>query len=368
MYNGIGLQTARGTGTNGYIQGNLSHLLLSRRRVEYNAEEDIARAEAALARKPNEELLDHQRKRQIEIKVTEFEMLMENKGFEQEDIDKKVADYRRLLLSQLESGELNVDDDICLKDSHARQKYAAQKRAQWKEALKIDKDFKPGSSMQNMNKEGGEEDAAALAEKAKAEEPSLAHSALPGELEIRRLYDSPPHGEAARLKKLVKVARKEQKRKEKEAKKKRKEKVKKEVESDEGRRGDRGVEKRDKRDGREETRYDRRREDDRRPAARAREDSRERRRARNSSSEREQRRRSRRDSSAEEERGRRQEGGKDKEIKQEPASSDSEAGGGRQESANKSRRPGSRSASPYVDSDMSDDTRSRMRSMVTVVK
>lgn len=30
MYNGIGLQTARGSGTNGYVQSNLSHLMQAR--------------------------------------------------------------------------------------------------------------------------------------------------------------------------------------------------------------------------------------------------------------------------------------------------------------------------------------------------
>ena len=48
------------------------------RRIEYNAEDDIKRAEAAINRKPNEELLDHQRKRVIELKCVDFENLMEN--------------------------------------------------------------------------------------------------------------------------------------------------------------------------------------------------------------------------------------------------------------------------------------------------
>lgn len=30
MYNGIGLQSARGTGTNGYVQSNLSNLYFSK--------------------------------------------------------------------------------------------------------------------------------------------------------------------------------------------------------------------------------------------------------------------------------------------------------------------------------------------------
>ncbi|KAK6737705.1 hypothetical protein RB195_020048 [Necator americanus] len=152
MYNGIGLQTARGTGTNGYVQANLSNLLLSRRRVEYNSEADLRRAEAEINRAPNEDILQHQRKRVIEMKCVEFEMLMEEKGFDDDEILKKVSDYRNLLLSQLESGELNLDSELDSRDSHARAKAAVQNRDRMKNALGLDKDFVPGTSMKTMKK------------------------------------------------------------------------------------------------------------------------------------------------------------------------------------------------------------------------
>ncbi|KAL3993836.1 cwf21 domain family protein [Acanthocheilonema viteae] len=93
MYNGIGLQTARGSGTNGYVQANLANLLLSKKRVAYNSEVDIKRAEAEINKQPNKELLEHNRKRHIELKCTDFEMLMENKGFDEAEIQNKVNEY-----------------------------------------------------------------------------------------------------------------------------------------------------------------------------------------------------------------------------------------------------------------------------------
>ncbi|KHJ94784.1 Cwf21 [Oesophagostomum dentatum] len=152
MYNGIGLQTARGSGTNGYVQANLSNLLLSRKRVEYNSEEDLRRAEAEINRAPNEEILQHQRKRVIEMKCVEFEMLMEEKGFDDDEILKKVSDYRKLLLSQLESGELNLDAELDSRDSHARAKAAVQNRDRMRNALGLDKDYVPGTSMKSIKK------------------------------------------------------------------------------------------------------------------------------------------------------------------------------------------------------------------------
>uniref|UniRef100_A0A914KUC4 Uncharacterized protein n=1 Tax=Meloidogyne incognita TaxID=6306 RepID=A0A914KUC4_MELIC len=50
MYNNVSLSTACGSGTNAYVQSN--------NKIVYNAEEDIARAEAEVNRAPNLELLD----------------------------------------------------------------------------------------------------------------------------------------------------------------------------------------------------------------------------------------------------------------------------------------------------------------------
>lgn len=80
MYNGIGLQTARGSGTSGYVQKNLSAVNKMRQKVDYRTEEDIKRMEAALNRPPNQEILSHQRKRQIELKCLEERENLEKQG------------------------------------------------------------------------------------------------------------------------------------------------------------------------------------------------------------------------------------------------------------------------------------------------
>ncbi|KAH6932244.1 hypothetical protein HPB50_004046 [Hyalomma asiaticum] len=80
MYNGIGLQTARGSGTNGYVQRNLSLVQRSRDKVSYKTEEDIQRLDAQLIRKANSEILDHERKRKLEIKCLELQETMEEQG------------------------------------------------------------------------------------------------------------------------------------------------------------------------------------------------------------------------------------------------------------------------------------------------
>jgi hypothetical protein len=80
MYNGIGLATARGTGTNGYVQRNLSYVRVHKEHVEYKPDEDAKKLEAYINRKGNAELLKHDRKRKIELKCAEMEELMTEQG------------------------------------------------------------------------------------------------------------------------------------------------------------------------------------------------------------------------------------------------------------------------------------------------
>lgn len=82
MYNGIGLQTARGrcvlffshSGTNGYVQRNLSSI----------RPRDAPRPppqEKARIFEPDERILDHERKRKIEIQCIELQDELEEQGY-----------------------------------------------------------------------------------------------------------------------------------------------------------------------------------------------------------------------------------------------------------------------------------------------
>jgi len=103
MYDGIGLQTPRGSGTSGYVQRNMSFIKKSKQKIEYRTEEDLKRMEADINRAPNEEILEHQRKRAIEVKCMEMREAMEEDGsYTQEAIEKKVADFRKLLQQKME--------------------------------------------------------------------------------------------------------------------------------------------------------------------------------------------------------------------------------------------------------------------------
>ena len=80
MYNGIGLSTVRGSGTNGYVQRNLAHVSHLKERVNYHMEGDMTAGERMISRKPNKEILEHERKRRVEVKCAELRDDMEEQG------------------------------------------------------------------------------------------------------------------------------------------------------------------------------------------------------------------------------------------------------------------------------------------------
>lgn len=80
MYNGIGLPTPRGSGTNGHVQRNWALVKPKAKEKTYRNEEELAKLDAASNRAPNKEILDHERKRKIELKCTEFADILEEQG------------------------------------------------------------------------------------------------------------------------------------------------------------------------------------------------------------------------------------------------------------------------------------------------
>jgi serine/arginine repetitive matrix protein 2 len=76
MYNGIGLTTPRGSGTNGYVQRNLSVL----RTYQSPQDREAAwQAEPPKHREPDGAILEHERKRKVEVKCLELQLELEEK-------------------------------------------------------------------------------------------------------------------------------------------------------------------------------------------------------------------------------------------------------------------------------------------------
>lgn len=71
MYNGIGILTPRGSGTSGHVQNNKFNL---RPGAAFARERERARDDdGPTHKKPNAEILDHARKRDIELEIAKLE-------------------------------------------------------------------------------------------------------------------------------------------------------------------------------------------------------------------------------------------------------------------------------------------------------
>ena len=80
MYNGIGLQTTRGSGTSGHVQANKFAV---RNRASNGSDRRGNGQQPSSSRPnkgPNAEILEHNRLREIEVKLAELEDELEDKG------------------------------------------------------------------------------------------------------------------------------------------------------------------------------------------------------------------------------------------------------------------------------------------------
>lgn len=97
MYNGIGLPTARGSGTNGFVQRNLAHVKkssLSRPKVVAKPDDDFNRP-------PNYDIIIHKEKRKIESNCLALRRELEEENWTHEDIEEEIDAYRKRKLKLL---------------------------------------------------------------------------------------------------------------------------------------------------------------------------------------------------------------------------------------------------------------------------
>jgi serine/arginine repetitive matrix protein 2 len=112
MYNGIGLRTVRGSGTNGYVTKNLSYVkpVQKRQTIARNTgQEDWKEFDGPKAKKANDEILEHNEKRKIELKLFELQTRMEDEGYPDDEIEAKISTMRKEMTSRGARGGKSSD-------------------------------------------------------------------------------------------------------------------------------------------------------------------------------------------------------------------------------------------------------------------
>ena len=142
MYNGVGLATPKGSGTSGFVQRSLSHI--QERKKSSRDYSDTQ--QGPKKRKPNAELLEHERKRQIEIKCLRLrDSLVESGKYTEEEIELQIKDLRTSL-SKTQVG-LQLKE---ASDTHRLDQLKKEKMETLQDALHINKNSKEGESFQNI--------------------------------------------------------------------------------------------------------------------------------------------------------------------------------------------------------------------------
>ncbi|KAK6362008.1 RNA-splicing factor [Orbilia blumenaviensis] len=151
MSSNVGLSTPRGSGTSGYVQRNLSHIR-PRDPNSTSSPRDYDKFEKHRQRQPDREILEHDRKRNVEVKCLELRDKLEDDGMEEDEIEEQVTALRNKLMGQLDSQRVDARG---LK-SHQVHELAQAKMAEnarLQRALQISSDYEEGSHWKRQAEE-----------------------------------------------------------------------------------------------------------------------------------------------------------------------------------------------------------------------
>jgi hypothetical protein len=144
MADNVGLTTPRGSGTSGYVQKNRS-LLRPRDKVQpYPKDWENAKHRP---RQPDAEILEHEAKRDIEVKVLELRDKLEDEGIDEDEIDDQCEGLRRKLDQERKDGKDLGPNAKRLKSHqvHDLAKAKAEESERLRKALGISEDYEEGS-------------------------------------------------------------------------------------------------------------------------------------------------------------------------------------------------------------------------------
>lgn len=115
MSSNVGLSTPRGSGTSGYIQKNWAFL---KARDNVSRPGDFESIKAHKQRVPDAAILEHDRKREVEVKCLELQDKLEEQedpALSEEEIEERVDALRKKLTAELEDGKRGRIDPRGLK-------------------------------------------------------------------------------------------------------------------------------------------------------------------------------------------------------------------------------------------------------------
>ncbi|KAF2137300.1 uncharacterized protein K452DRAFT_197868, partial [Aplosporella prunicola CBS 121167] len=144
MSSNVGLTTPRGSGTSGYVQRNLSALRPRDAAAPYTKDYDAIKAHRQ--RQPDKEILEHDRKREVEVKVFELRDRLEDEGVDEDEIETQTSALRAKLLAAAPAASSSSARTRNLKSHQVHELAAAkiEESEKLRRALGIREDYEEG--------------------------------------------------------------------------------------------------------------------------------------------------------------------------------------------------------------------------------
>ncbi|KAK3191698.1 RNA-splicing factor [Lecanicillium sp. MT-2017a] len=142
MSDNVGLSTPRGSGTSGYVQRNLAHIKPRDHAAPYPKDKDMRRQQ----RQPDKGILEHDRKREIEVKVFDLRDQLEEEEVDEDEIEDRCDALRKKLLAEMNSGKKSDVPRRQFKQHqvHAMADAKIKESERLRRALKISSDYEEG--------------------------------------------------------------------------------------------------------------------------------------------------------------------------------------------------------------------------------
>ncbi|KAK3709604.1 RNA-splicing factor [Vermiconidia calcicola] len=144
MSSNVGLTTPRGSGTSGYVQSNKAHLRPREKTQPYPNDYDTIKQRQ---RQPDKDILEHDRKREVEVKVFELRDKLEDEGVNEDEIDDQCDALRKKLEAEQARTKGGGPNARGLKSHqvHELAKAKIEESEKLRKALGISQDYEEGS-------------------------------------------------------------------------------------------------------------------------------------------------------------------------------------------------------------------------------
>jgi hypothetical protein len=148
----VGVQTPRGTGTSGYVQANMSYRRKIHSKLDFLKElRKLRENQLKPDNKPDQRVLEHNKKRAIYLKLQELRRELQKKGKDEEYISRKIRKKEKKLIKEFEeTGDIRVNFERRQrqkKDDHARAEEKQKQLEKMKEAFGLEKmGYKEGTA------------------------------------------------------------------------------------------------------------------------------------------------------------------------------------------------------------------------------